>query len=165
MCTCSHTTHVAYHPFAVESLGSWTPWLCHVFTYLLAFICWVPQIMLTLPQVHKSGHFLQSEGLKTCTLSAVCCCPSFFLFHRRAVRFQPIRCKVHWTWRIVPRACRAKLLGPGTQLRCSLSNCPNQVHEVKLCPVQNKLSLPNFFQDRQTSWARFMTQMFTQLRT
>ena len=27
----------------------WMPQLCHVLIYLLVFICWVPQIMLTLP--------------------------------------------------------------------------------------------------------------------
>ena len=67
--------------------GQWTPRLCHALTYLLVFICWVPQITLTLPQVHKRGHFLRSERLKTFTPSAMCCCPSFFLFHRRALGF------------------------------------------------------------------------------
>ena len=85
----------------------WTPRLCYALTYLLVFICWVPQITLTLPQVHKRGHFLRSETLKTFTLSAMCCCLSFFLFHTRALRFQPIRRKVRRTRRTVPIACRA----------------------------------------------------------
>ena len=102
-----------------------TPRLCHALTYLLVFICWVPQITLTLPRVHKSGHFLRSEILKTFTPSAMCCCPSVFLFHRRALRFQPIRRKVRRTRQIVPRACQAKRFGPRTQLRRSSSKCPN----------------------------------------
>ena len=53
--------------------------LCHALIDLLVFICWVPQITLTLPQVHKRGHFLRSERLKTFTPSAMCCCPSFVL--------------------------------------------------------------------------------------
>ena len=71
-------------------LISWqrTPWLCHVLTYLLVFICWVSQITLKLPQVHKWGHFLWRERPKTFTLLAMCCCPSFFLFHRRALTYQ-----------------------------------------------------------------------------
>ena len=97
----------------------WTPRLCHALTYLLVTICWVPQITLTLPQVHKWGHFLRSERLKIFTPSAMCCCPSFFLFHRRALRFQQIRRKVRRTRRSVPRACRAKRFGPRTQFRRS----------------------------------------------
>ena len=73
--------------------------LCHALIDLLVFICWVPQITLTLPQVHKRGHFLRSERLKTFTPSAMCCCPSFVLFHRKALRFQPIRRKVRRTRR------------------------------------------------------------------
>ena len=65
----------------------WMSRLCHELTYSLVFICWVPQITLTLPQVLKWGHFLRSERLKTFTLSAMYCCPSFFLFHRRALWF------------------------------------------------------------------------------
>ena len=33
--------------------------------YLVVFISWVPQITLTIPQVHKWGHFHWSERLKT----------------------------------------------------------------------------------------------------
>ena len=79
----------------------WTPRLYYTLTSLLVFICWVPQITLTLPHVHKGGHFLRSERLKTFTPSAMSCCPSFFLFYRRALRFQPIRRKVHRTGRTV----------------------------------------------------------------
>ena len=91
------------------------------------------------PQVHRWGHFLQSERVKTFTLSAMMCCCLFFLFHRRALRFQPIRRKVHWSRRIVPRACHAKHFGPQTQLCRSLSNFPNQVDEVKVCPIKSKV--------------------------
>ena len=132
---CAGCTYVRVHILTHDtcSLSSihswkpcqWTPRLCHTLTYLLVFICWVPQITLTLPQVLKWGHFLQSERLKTFMPWAVCCCPSFFLFHRRALRFQPIRRKVHRTQQTVPRACRAKRFGPRTQLRRSSSNCPN----------------------------------------
>ena len=143
----------------------WTPRLCYALTYLLVFICWVPQITLTLPQVHKRGHFLRSETLKTFTLSAMCCCLSFFLFHTRALRFQPIRRKVRRTRRTVPRACRAKRFGPRTQLRRSSSNCPKQVRDVKVCPIKNEPSSPNPFQVRRTPRTRFAKQMFVQLRT
>ena len=117
----------------------WTPWLCHALTYLWVFIRWVPQIMLTLPQVRKRGHFLWSERLKTFTLSAMCCCPTFFLFHRKALRFQPIRCKVRQTRKIVPTACQVKPFEPRTQLRSSLSYCLKQVCKVKVHPIKNKV--------------------------
>ena len=142
----------------------WTQQLCHVLTYLLVFICWVPQITLTLPQVHKWGHFLQSERLKTFKQSAMCCHPSFFLFHNRALRFQSIRTKVRQTQQIVPTACRAKRFGPWTQLHRSLANCPNQVCIVKIRLIKNKLSSPNFFQVRQTPQTRSTKQKFIQLR-
>ena len=104
--------------------------------------------------------------MKTFTPSAMThCCPSFFLFHGRAVRFQPIRRKVRRTRRTVPRACRAKRFGPRTQLRHSSSNCPNKVREVKVRPIKNELSSPNFFQIRRTPRTRFAKQMFVQLRT
>ena len=56
--TCSLSSFCSWKP------RQWTPWLCHAFTYSLVFICWVPQITLTLPQVHKWGHFLRSERLR-----------------------------------------------------------------------------------------------------
>ena len=116
------------------------------------------------PPIHKWSHFLQSERLKTFMLSAMYCCLSFFLFHTRALRFQPIRRKVRWTQRTVPRTCRAKCFGPQTQLCRSSSNCSNWVREVKVCPIKNELSSPNPFQVRQTPRTRFMKQMFIQLR-
>ena len=131
----------------------------------ISLICWVPQIMLILPQVHKWGHFLRSERLKTFTLSAMCCCPSFFLFYTRALRFQPNRHKVHRTWRIVPRACQVKHFGRQTKLRRSSSNCPNQVREVKIHPIKNELNSPNFFQVHWTPQTKFTKQKFIQLTT
>ena len=148
---CAGCTYVRVHILthntcSLSSIHSWkpcqwTPRLCHTLTYLLVFICWVPQIKLTLPQVHKWDYFLQSKWLKTFTLSAMCCCPIFFLFHRRALRFQPIKPKVHQTQRIVPTACRAKRFGPWTQFHCNSlnSNCPNMVHEVKVCQIKNEV--------------------------
>ena len=147
-------THAAYHPFASESLGNGHHG-CATCSLIYVFICWVPQIKLTLTQVHKWGHFLWSQRLKTFMLSSKCCCPSFFLFHRRALRFQAIRRKVHWTRRIVPRACCVECFGLWTQLHRSSSNCQNQVHEAKVCLIKNELSLPNFFQVRRTPQARF----------
>ena len=135
-----------------------TPQLCHALTYLSVFICWVPQITLTL-------HFLRSERLKTFAPSAMCCCPSVFLFHRRALSFQPIRPKVRRTRRTVPRTCRTKRFGPRTQLRRNSSNCPNQVCEVKVRPIKNELSSPKFFKVRRTPRTRFAKQKkFVQLR-
>ena len=93
------------------------------------------------------------------------CCPVFSLFHRRAFKFQPVRRKVCRTRRIVPRACRATWFGPQTQLRRSSSNCPNQVREVKVRPIKNEPSSPNFFfQIRRTSRTRFAKKKCAQLR-
>ena len=159
-------THNTCHLSSIHRWKSrqWMPWLCNTLTHLLVSICWVPQITLTLPQVHKWGHFLRSQRLKTFKPSAVCCCPSFFLFHTRALRFQTIRHKVRKTRRIVPRAYQMKHFGLRTQLHCNLSNCPNHVHEVKVCPIKNDLSSLNFFQVRWTPRTRFAKQRFVQLR-
>ena len=35
----------------------WMPQLCHMLPHSLVFICWVPQITLTLPQVYKMRPF------------------------------------------------------------------------------------------------------------
>ena len=45
----------------------------------------------------------------------------FFLFHRRALRFQPIRRKVPRTSRTVPRAWERCVLDPRTRLRHSFA--------------------------------------------
>ena len=135
-----------------------TPQLCHALTYLSVFICWVPQITLTL-------HFLRSERLKTFAPSAMCCCPSVFLFHRRALSFQPIRPKVRRTRRTVPRAYRTKRFGLQTQICRSSSNCQNQVREVKVRTINNGLCSPNLFHVRRTPRTRCVKQKFVQLRT
>ena len=75
----------------------------------------------TSPQIRP----FPQKRLKAFRPSAMCCCPSFFLFHRRAFRFQPIRRKVRRTRRTVPRTYRKNRFGPRTQLRRSSSNCPN----------------------------------------
>ena len=132
----------------------WMQRLCQALTYLLVSICWVPQITLTLPQVNKWGHFLWSERLKTFTLSAMCCCPSFLFFHTRALRFQPIRRKVRQTRRTVPKACRTKHFGPRTQLHHTSSNklpelglqsksLPNQERTKFAEPFSGLLNNPN----------------------
>ena len=46
---------------------------------------------------------------------------------------------------VVPRASPAKRSGPRTQLRRCLSNCPNQVREVKVRRIKNELSSRNLF--------------------
>ena len=140
-------THNTCHLSSIHGWKSpqWMPWLCNTLTHLLVSICWVPQITLTLPQVHKWGHFLWSERLKTPAPPAMCCCPSFFFFHARALRFQPIRCKVCRTGQTVPRACWAKRFGPRTQLRHSSPNCPNQVHEGEVYPIKNELKFAKLF--------------------
>ena len=79
--TCMHM--LTYDTYSLSSIcgrkpQQWTPWLCHALTYLFVFICWVPQITLTLLQVHKWGHFLRSERLKIFMPLAQCCCASFF---------------------------------------------------------------------------------------
>ena len=63
---------------------------------------------------------------------------------------QSMSSKTFWTW---------------TQLPHSLLNWPNQVHEVNVRPTTNKLSLPNFFQFRQTPQTMFVRQKLVQLRT
>ena len=47
----------------------WTPWLCYVLSYLIFvdFGCWIPQIMLPLPQVYKQDHFFQRERRQSCS--------------------------------------------------------------------------------------------------
>ena len=88
----AHTQHMqptVHSQLKVSAMDTMVVPCTHLF---ISLYLWVPQITLTLPQVHKWGHFIRSERLKTFTPSAVCCCPSFFLFHRRALQFQPIRC-------------------------------------------------------------------------
>ena len=102
-CTQTHVHMLTHDTCSLLSIHGWKPWqwmpwLCQTLTYLLVFTCWVPQITLTLPQVHKWGHFLRNNRLKTFTPSVMCCRPSFFLFHRTALRFQLIRRKVCQTW-------------------------------------------------------------------
>ena len=67
----------------------------------------------------------EAENIHTVSHVLLSQCFFFFLFYRRALRFQPFRRKVRRTRRIVPRACRAKRFGNRTQLRRSSSNCPN----------------------------------------
>ena len=136
---------LAYCPSAAKSLcnGRHSCVMCSL--YLAVFVCWVPQTMLPLPQVHKWDHFLGSETLKTFMPSPMVCCPSFFLFHRRALGFEPIRCKGRQTQWIVPRVCRAKRFGPRTQLCCRSLNCLNQVHEVKSSPNWEQTKFTKLF--------------------
>ena len=42
----------------------WMPRLCHALTYLLVFICRVPQITLTLQQVHNEAISSEASGWK-----------------------------------------------------------------------------------------------------
>ena len=146
----------------------WTPRPCHALIYLWVFICWVPQITLTLPTSPQMRPFLpKREAANIPAVSHVllsCCCPSFFLFHRRALRFQPIRRKVRQTQQTVPTACWAKNFGPRTQLCCGSSNCLNQVREEKVRPIKTEVC-HTFFQVRWTPRTRFAKQMFIQLRT
>ena len=125
----------------------WTPRLCHALTYLLFFISWIPQITLALP--HTSPHMRpfpwKREAENIHAISHALLSQFFFLFHRRALRFEPIRRQVRRTRPWCFRACRAKRFGPRTQLRRSSSNYLNQVREVKVCPIKNELSSPIFF--------------------
>ena len=103
------------------------------FFFLLVFICGSHRQRWPSHKSTNEASSSEARGWKIFT-SATCCCPSFLLFHRRALRFQPVTRKVRRTRRIVPRACRAKRCGPRTQLRRSSSNCPNQGREVKKSP-------------------------------
>ena len=84
----------------------------------------------TSPQIRP----FPQKRLKAFRPSAMCCCPSFFLFHRRALRFLPIRCKVRQTRRTVPRACRVKRFGPRTQLCRRSSELPELGSQSKSLP-------------------------------
>ena len=69
-CTQTHMHMLTHDTCSLLSIcrqkpRQWTQRLCYALTYLSFFICWVPQIMLTLPQVHKWGHFLRSKRHKT----------------------------------------------------------------------------------------------------
>ena len=101
---CAGCTQTRVHMFIHDtcSLSSirgrkprqWTPRLCHALTYLLVFICWVQRNSAdppTSPQMRPSPPKREAEKF---TPSAMCCCPCFFLFYGRALRFRPIRCKV-----------------------------------------------------------------------
>ena len=157
-------THTAYRPFAAESLG----YECHAVPCAHLFI----SLYLlgptdntdppTSPQMRPFPLKWEAENIHTVSHAF---CPSFFLFRRRALGFQPIKRRVCWTPLTVPRACRAKRFGPRTQLCRSLSNCPNQVCEVNVRQIKNELSLPNLFQVRWTPQTRFAKQIFIQLRT
>ena len=79
----------------------------------------------TSPQIRPFPPKQEAENIHTIShvlLSQFFVIPVFFLFHRRALRFQPIRRKVRQTLRTIPRACRAKRFALRTQLRRSSSN-------------------------------------------
>ena len=135
--TCAHayTRHMQPVVILGRKPRQWTPRLCHVLGPTNnADPPTSPQMRPFPPKreaenIHAVSHVLLSQ---------------FFLFHWRALRFQPVRRKVRRTRRTVPRACLAKRFGPRTHLRRSSSNCPNQVREVKVRPSKNELSPPNF---------------------
>ena len=75
-CTQTHMHMLTHDTCSLSSICRWKPWqwtpqLCQALTYLFVFICWVPQITLTLPLVHKWGHFLWSDRLKIHAVSHV----------------------------------------------------------------------------------------------
>ena len=77
MCAHAHTQHmqpiIHLRPKALAVDATAVP---HAHFFISLYL-WVPQITLTVPQVHKLGHFLQSKRLKTFTPSVMCCYPSF----------------------------------------------------------------------------------------
>ena len=92
----------------------------HAHLFISLYLLGLTQIRPITPKreaenIHGVSHVLLSQ----------CFFVFFSLFHRRALRFQPVRRKVRRTRRTVPRACRAKRFGPRTQLRRSSSNCLN----------------------------------------
>ena len=152
MCAQTHTWHIQLQ---LQRLSKQVQWWCklnqayvkpiqdQVNTCLSSIHGWMPQQWMPRAQLFISLYLLgptdnadpptslqmrpfypkrEAEKLMP---SAMCCCPSFFLSHRRAPRFQTIRrkvCRTQWT---VPRAYRVKYFGPRTQLCRSSLNCPN----------------------------------------
>ena len=115
-CTCSHTTHAAYHPFAAESLGSGRHG-CATCSLLYQSLSVGPTDNAdrpTSPQMRPFPPKQEAENIHTIShvlLSQFFVIPVFFLFHRRTLRFQPIRHEVQRTRQTVLRACRAKRFG------------------------------------------------------
>ena len=98
-CICLHTTHATYRPFTANSHSCPR---AHLFIslYLLG-----PTDNADPPTSPQSRPFpLQQEAENIHAISHVLLL-SFFLFHRRALRFQPIRRKVRQTQQTVPTAC------------------------------------------------------------
>ena len=85
----------------------------------------------------------------------------FFLIHRRALCFQPVRDKIRRTGRIFPEHVERSFLDP----EYSSTNTPNYIREVNVCPVKNQLCSPNIFQGWQILRTTLPKQMFAQLRT
>ena len=120
----------------------WMPGLCHVLTYLLVFIHLVPQITLTLPQVTNEAISSEARGWKHSRHQPFI---AVTVFSSSIGQLLGINQSDTRLVELRPRACRMKRFGPQTQLRRSLLNCPNQVRKVKVRPLKNELSLPNFF--------------------
>ena len=150
-CTCSHSTHAAYRPFAAESLGNGrhgcaTRSLYFLSLYLLgptdnADPPKCPQMRPFPPQreaenIHAVSHVLLSQFFVFC----------FFYLPKESSQVstnqtqgwlnltnssQSMSSEAFWT--------------PNTASSQFVANCQNQVREVKVRPIKNELSSPNFF--------------------
>ena len=137
----------------------WKPWLCHMLPYFHNLCVLGPKQNAALPTSPQISQFPPKWG-KTATPSSIFCCPTFYLFYRRPVKFQPIRHEVHKTRQTVSSQSMSQ-----TQFHNSSANCPNQVQELEICLIKNILGSPNFSQACWTSWTRFAKRKFPQLRT
>ena len=113
-----------------------TPRQCDALPYLAVFLCWVPQIRLSVLQVHKSDHFPPKREKKHSCRHDISLSYFFPVPQERSEVSTSqtkdkrlVRQKVSRTRRIVPRVCRAKRFGPQIQLHRSSSGCQNPVRE------------------------------------
>ena len=77
--TCSLSSVCGWKP------RHWTPWLCQALTYLLVFICWVPQITLTLSKSTNEAISSEVRGWKHSRHQLCVAVSVFSLFHRWAL--------------------------------------------------------------------------------
>ena len=143
----------------------WTPWLCHVLTYLLVFICWVPQIMLDPPTSPQMRPFsLKREAENMHAISHVLL-SQFFLLPWESSQISTNQTQGSSNLMNSSNSTSSKAFRTPNTTCCSSSNCQNLVREIKVRQLKNELSSPKFSQVGRTPWTRFTKQKFIQLRT